>query len=46
MAHAFAVNAIGPALLMKHFLPLLPREGRSVFATLSARVIMPVGLLP
>ncbi len=38
MAHAFAVNAIGPALLMKHFLPLLPRSGRSVFATLSARV--------
>ena len=23
---------------MKHFLPLLPREGRAVFATLSARV--------
>ena len=38
MAHAFAVNAIGPALLMKYFCPLLPREGRAVFATLSARV--------
>ncbi|MBO6635126.1 MAG: SDR family oxidoreductase, partial [Parvibaculum sp.] len=38
MAHAFALNATGPALLMKHFLPLLPREGKSVFATLSARV--------
>jgi NAD(P)-dependent dehydrogenase (short-subunit alcohol dehydrogenase family) len=38
MARAFAVNATGPALLMKHFLPLLPREGRAVFATLSARV--------
>lgn len=38
LAHAFALNAIGPALLMKHFLPLLPREGRAVFATLSARV--------
>ena len=38
MAHAFAVNAIGPALLMKHFLPLLARDGKSVFATLSARV--------
>ena len=38
MARAFAVNAIGPALLMKHFLPILPREGRSVFATLSAKV--------
>ena len=33
-----SLNAIGPALLMKHFLPLLPRQGRSVFATLSARV--------
>lgn len=38
MAEAFAVNAIGPALLMKHFLPLLPRAGKSIFATLSARV--------
>ena len=38
MAHAFAVNAIGPALLMKHFLPLLPRSGRAVFASLSAKV--------
>ncbi len=38
MANAFAVNAIGPALLFKHFAPLLPRERRSVFATLSARV--------
>ncbi len=38
LAAAFAVNAIGPALVLKHFAPLLPREGRSVFATLSARV--------
>jgi len=38
MAQAFAINAGGPALLMKHFLPLLPRQGRSVFATLSAKV--------
>lgn len=38
MAKAFAINATGPALLMKHFLPLLSREERSVFATLSARV--------
>ena len=37
LAHAFAVNAVGPALLMKHFLPLLPRKGRVVFASLSAR---------
>ena len=38
MAHAFAVNATGPALLMKHFLPRLSRDQRAVFATLSARV--------
>jgi NAD(P)-dependent dehydrogenase (short-subunit alcohol dehydrogenase family) len=37
-AHAFAVNATGPALLMKHFLPLMPRAGRSVFVALSAKV--------
>ena len=37
-ARAFAINATGPALVAKHFLPLLPREGRSVFAVLSARV--------
>lgn len=38
MAHAFALNATGPALLMKHFLPRLVRDRRAVFATLSARV--------
>ena len=38
LAEAFAINAIGPALLMKHLLPLLAREGKTVFATLSARV--------
>lgn len=38
LAHAYAVNTIGPALLMKHILPRLPRKSRSVFATLSARV--------
>ena len=38
LARNFAVNAIGPALVAKHFLPLMPREGRSVFAVLSARV--------
>jgi NAD(P)-dependent dehydrogenase (short-subunit alcohol dehydrogenase family) len=37
-ARAFAINATGPALIGKHFLPLLPREGKSVFAALSARV--------
>lgn len=34
----FAVNAIGPALVARHFMPLMPREGRVVFAALSARV--------
>lgn len=38
LARSFALNAIGPALIMKHVLPQLPRAGRSVFATLSARV--------
>jgi NAD(P)-dependent dehydrogenase (short-subunit alcohol dehydrogenase family) len=38
LARVMAVNAIGPALVMKHFAPLLPRSGRSVFAVLSARV--------
>lgn len=38
MEEVFAVNALGPALLMKHFLPLMPRSGKAVFATLSARV--------
>ena len=34
----FRVNAIGPMLIMKHFLPLLPKLEKSVFACLSARV--------
>ena len=38
LARQYAVNAIGPALVAKHFLPILPRTGRSVFAALSARV--------
>ena len=38
LARAFALNTIGPALIMKHVLPRLPRTGKSVFATLSARV--------
>jgi NAD(P)-dependent dehydrogenase (short-subunit alcohol dehydrogenase family) len=38
LARVFAVNSIGPALVGKHFLPLLPRQGRSVFAAISARV--------
>jgi NAD(P)-dependent dehydrogenase (short-subunit alcohol dehydrogenase family) len=38
MARAFAINTIGPALLVKHFVPLLPMKGRALFASLSARV--------
>jgi NAD(P)-dependent dehydrogenase (short-subunit alcohol dehydrogenase family) len=38
MARSYAINAIGPALLMKHFLPLLPKTGTPVLAALSARV--------
>lgn len=38
MATAFAINAIGPALILRHFLPLMPRDRRTVFAALSARV--------
>ena len=38
MVRAFALNAIGPALIMKHFLPLIPVDYRSVSATLFAKV--------
>lgn len=38
LAHSFAVNAIGPALLMKHLLPLAARDSKSVFAAISAKV--------
>ena len=32
------INALGPALILKHALPLLPRDHRAVFAALLARV--------
>jgi NAD(P)-dependent dehydrogenase (short-subunit alcohol dehydrogenase family) len=38
MAEMFAVNTIGPALVAKHMLPLLPRDRRCAFVALSARV--------
>jgi NAD(P)-dependent dehydrogenase (short-subunit alcohol dehydrogenase family) len=38
LMESFAINAVGPALAAKHVLPLLPREGKAVFAALSARV--------
>ncbi len=34
----FQINAAGPALVLKHALPLIPRDRRCVFAALSARV--------
>ena len=34
----FALNATGVALVIRHFAPLLSREGRPVLASLSARV--------
>jgi NAD(P)-dependent dehydrogenase (short-subunit alcohol dehydrogenase family) len=38
LAKLYAVNAVGPALVAKHFLPLMPKATRTVFAALSARV--------
>ncbi len=38
LARQYAVNAIGPVLVAKHFLPAMPKAGRCVFAVLSARV--------
>jgi NAD(P)-dependent dehydrogenase (short-subunit alcohol dehydrogenase family) len=36
--HVFKINTVGPALVMKHFLPLLPKTGRCVAGFVSARV--------
>ena len=38
MLENYRINAVGPALVAKHFLPLMPRNQRTVFAVLSARV--------
>jgi NAD(P)-dependent dehydrogenase (short-subunit alcohol dehydrogenase family) len=38
LAHVFRINTIGPALVMKHFLPLLPKQGRCVAGFVSAKV--------
>ena len=38
MAEVLALNTIGPAMVAKHVLPLMPRSERFVFAALSARV--------
>ena len=38
LTRLFAVNSIGPALVAKYFVPLLPKHGRCIFAAMSARV--------
>jgi NAD(P)-dependent dehydrogenase (short-subunit alcohol dehydrogenase family) len=38
MSEVLAINALGPALVAKHFLPHLRRDTKTVFAALSARV--------
>lgn len=38
MMDQFRLNCMGPALVLKHAVRLLPRDTRSVFAALSARV--------
>lgn len=38
MAEVLRINTVGPALLAKHFLPLLRRDAKSAFAAISARV--------
>lgn len=38
MLRDYRINTVGPALVAKHFLPLLPRDRRAVFVALSARV--------
>ena len=37
-AQNFLINTVGPAMTAKHFLPLLKRDSKAVFAALSARV--------
>lgn len=38
LQRTFAVNAVGVALVVKHLLPLVPRQGRAVLGSLSARI--------
>ena len=38
LTQVFQINTLGPALVMKHFLPLLPKTGRCVAGFLSAKV--------
>jgi NAD(P)-dependent dehydrogenase (short-subunit alcohol dehydrogenase family) len=38
LEHVFKMNTLGPALVMKHFFPLLPKQGRCVAGFMSAKV--------
>lgn len=38
LSRIFLINTIGPAMAIKHFSPLLRRDGKTIFALLSARV--------
>lgn len=38
MIDQFKLNTVGPSLVLKHAMRLLPRKGRAIFAALSARV--------
>jgi NAD(P)-dependent dehydrogenase (short-subunit alcohol dehydrogenase family) len=38
MMENFRINAVGPALVAKHFLPIMAKQGPICFAALSARV--------
>ena len=38
MAEVFRINTIAPAIVAKHFLPRMRRDGKSAFAAISARV--------
>ncbi len=38
LERVFRTNTVGPALVAKHVVPLLPRQGKSMVAALSARV--------
>lgn len=38
LIETYRINTIGPALIAKHFLPLMPIDELNIFATISARV--------
>lgn len=38
ISQVFAINATGPMLIAKHFVPMFPRHGKAVFASISAKV--------